>query len=130
MNRTPMQPPWALLGLAGALVLALVVGSRLTSGIPEVGPLAPIVAAPAELREEFRLGSGGTFGEVLQAASVGWSEQNALLLAFREQANPRRIRSGSRMMERTPRWSFIVDSVLLKAGLLRGRPDADRYWIP
>ena len=122
MNRTPMQPPWALLGLAGALVLALVVGSRLTSGIPEVGPLAPIVAAPAELREEFRLGSGGTFGEVLQAASVGWSEQNALLLAFREQANPRRIKNGTRITFRWLRekeWLRGVDVTLSRDQTLR-----------
>lgn len=122
MNRTPMQPPWALLGLVGALVLALVVGSRLTSGIPEVGPMAPIVAAPAELREEFRLGSGGTFGEVLQAASVGWSEQNALLLAFREQANPRRIRNGTRITFRWLRekeWLRGVDVTLSKDQTLR-----------
>ena len=122
MNRTPMQPPWALLGLAGVLVLALVVGSRLTSGIPEVGPLAPIVAAPAELREEFRLGSGGTFGAVLQAASVGWSEQNALLLAFREQANPRRIKNGTRITFRWLRekeWLRGVDVTLSRDQTLR-----------
>jgi len=45
--------------------------------------------------EEVRLRPGQTFGEVLQAASVGWSDQNAVLLAFREQANPRRMRDGT-----------------------------------
>ena len=95
MNRTSWQPPWALLGLVGALALVLLAGSRLTFGTPEVDLIAPIFAAPAELREEVRLRSGETFGEVLQAASIGWSEQNAVLMAFREQANPRRIRDGT-----------------------------------
>jgi murein DD-endopeptidase MepM/ murein hydrolase activator NlpD len=101
MSRSPLQNPWALLGLAGALGLAFLVGSRMASGPPEVGPLAPILAPGAERFEEVTLRSGETFGEVLQAASVGWSDQNALLLAFREQANPRRMKDGTRI---TLRW--------------------------
>jgi len=51
--------------------------------------------------EVVHLQRGQTFGGVLQNASVGWSEQNALLLAFREQANPRRMQDGTRI---TLRW--------------------------
>jgi len=101
MKRTPLQSPWALLGLAGVLGLALLIGSRMASDPPEVGLLDPIVAPPAELLDEVWLGSGQTFGQVLQTASVGWSDQNALLLAFREQADPRRMREGTRI---TLRW--------------------------
>lgn len=97
----PSQSPWALVALAGTIGLAVLAGRRLAYEPPEVGPLVPVVAAPAELTEEIRLRPGQTFGEALQAASVGWSEQNALLLAFREQANPRRIREGTRI---TFRW--------------------------
>jgi murein DD-endopeptidase MepM/ murein hydrolase activator NlpD len=81
--------------------LVLLVGSQIFSGTPDVGLLDPVVAAPAELVEEVRLGYGATFGGILQAASVGWSDQNALLMAFREQADPRRIREGTRI---TFRW--------------------------
>jgi murein DD-endopeptidase MepM/ murein hydrolase activator NlpD len=63
--------------------------------------MAPVLAPPAEVLEEVRLRPGQTFGEVLQGASVGWSDQNALLLAFREQANPRRMRDGTLI---TLRW--------------------------
>ena len=101
MNRTPLQSPWTLLGLAGALGLALVIGSQMAGSPPEVGLLAPVQAPPAERVQAVRLGAGQTFGEVLQAASVGWSDQNALLLAFREQANPRRMRDGTLI---TLRW--------------------------
>lgn len=101
MSQTPSQPPWALVVLVVALSLAFMLGRNLVSDTPEVGPLSPVVAAPAEERQEVRLRYGETFGEALQAASVGWSEQSALLLAFREQADPRRIREGTRI---TFRW--------------------------
>jgi murein DD-endopeptidase MepM/ murein hydrolase activator NlpD len=48
-----------------------------------------------------QLQPGQTFGEVLQRADVGWSDQNSLLLAFREKGNPRRMQSGTRI---TLRW--------------------------
>jgi len=96
-----LSPPLVLLGLAGALGLVLLVGHEVSSRPPEVGPLEPVVAAPAERLEVVHLQAGQTFGEVLQRASVGWSDQNSLLLAFREQANPRRMRDGTRI---TLRW--------------------------
>ncbi len=105
MIRKPRRSfPLVLLGMAGALGLALLVGHRLSSRPPEVGPLDPVLAAPAELLEVVRLSRGQTFGEILQGADVGWSEQNSLLLAFREQANPRRMRDGTRItLRRFPR---------------------------
>jgi murein DD-endopeptidase MepM/ murein hydrolase activator NlpD len=93
--------PLVLVGAAGALGLAVLVGRQLSSGPPEVGPLAPVVAAPAERLEVVHLQQGQTFGEVLQRAEVGWSDQNSLLLAFREQANPRRMQDDTRI---TLRW--------------------------
>jgi murein DD-endopeptidase MepM/ murein hydrolase activator NlpD len=96
-----LSPPLVLLGLAGALGLVLLVGHQVSSRPPEVGPLEPVIAAPAERLEVVHLQVGQTFGEVLQRASVGWSDQNSLLLAFREQANPRRMRDGTRI---TLRW--------------------------
>jgi murein DD-endopeptidase MepM/ murein hydrolase activator NlpD len=101
MKRESLNSPWALLGLVWALGLALWVGTRMASGPPELGLMAPVLAPPPEVLEEVRLRPGQTFGEVLQAASVGWSDQNALLLAFREQANPRRMRDGTLI---TLRW--------------------------
>ena len=101
MDRIPLRSPWALTGLAGTLGLAVVVVIRLASSPPELGLIAPVIAPPAELLQEVRLSPGQTFGEVLQAAAVGWSEQNSLLLAFREQANPRRMRDGTLI---TLRW--------------------------
>ncbi|MFO8175042.1 MAG: peptidoglycan DD-metalloendopeptidase family protein [Longimicrobiales bacterium] len=122
MNRTPAQRYRAVLVLAGVLGLAALVGRTLASETPEVGPLHPVVAAPAEVMEDVRLRSGETFGEALQAASLGWSEQNALLLAFREQANPRRIREGTRITFRWLRdreWLRGVDVSLNRDETLR-----------
>ena len=102
MARTPIRSsPLAFAGLAGALGLALLVGHQLSSRPPEVGPLDPVLAAPAERLQVVELGVGQTFGEVLQGSEVGWSDQNSLLLAFREQANPRRMQDGTRI---TLRW--------------------------
>jgi murein DD-endopeptidase MepM/ murein hydrolase activator NlpD len=90
-----------LLGLAGALVVALLVGNLVASQPPEVGPLEPVKASPAERLQTVELAWGQTFGEVLNQADVGWSDHNSLLLAFREQADPRRMRDGTRI---TLRW--------------------------
>ncbi len=101
MDRIPLKSPGVLFGLVAIVGLALAVGSRMASRPPELGLMAPIVAAPAERSQELVLGRGETFGELLQEASLGWSEQNAILLAFREQANPRRMRDGTKV---TFRW--------------------------
>lgn len=101
MKRSILSSLWALPTSVGVLGLALFLGQCAFSGIPEVGPLDPIIAAPAERLEMVELRAGWTLGGVLQDASVGWSDQNALLLAFREQADPRRMRDGTRI---TLRW--------------------------
>lgn len=102
MIRKPRRSfPLVLMGVAGALGCALLVGRLVSSGPPEVGPLDPVLAAPAERLEVVKLQRGQTFGEVLQRADVGWSDQNSLLLAFREMANPRRMRDETRI---TLRW--------------------------
>jgi len=96
-----LSSPVTLIGLAGAVALALFIGHQMSSRPPEVGPLEVVVAAPAEMLQSTSLQVGQTFGEVLQVANVGWSDQNSLLMAFREQANPRRMRDGTRI---TLRW--------------------------
>jgi hypothetical protein len=93
--------PTIFLGLAGVLGISLLIGHLVSSRPPEVGLLEPVVAAPAERLEMVSLQRGQTFGEVLSEADIGWSDQNSLLLAFREQANPRRMRTESRI---TLRW--------------------------
>lgn len=101
MSRPIPPSSWAFLGTTGVLGLAFLLGHHLSNRVPEVGVLDPIQATPAERLEVVQLERGQTFGTVLQKASVGWSEQNALLLAFREQANPRRMQDGTRI---TLRW--------------------------
>ena len=90
-----------LFGLAGGLGIAFLIGHLLISKTPEVGLLEPVVAAPAERLENLKLQRGQTFGEILSNANIGWSDQNSLLMAFREQANPRRMQEQSRI---TLRW--------------------------
>jgi len=109
MTRFRPSSPLVLLGLAGALgVTAGLVSHLVFSETPEVGPLEPVLAKPAERLEVIHLDPGQTFGEVLQRANVGWSDQNSLLLAFREQANPRSMRDGTRI---TLRWFPEVEGL-------------------
>jgi len=87
----------ALMGLGGFLGMgaAAIAAPVVFPPTPEAGVLAPIVAESAE---EFRievLGSGQTLGGVLQRSGLGATEQQTLLLAFREHANPSRLRSGT-----------------------------------
>lgn len=101
MNRRLPLSLWVLVGTTCVLGLALFLGHHVSTRVPEIGVLGTIQAMPAERMEVVHLRSGQTFGGVLQTASLEWSEQNALLLAFREQANPRRMQDGTRI---TLRW--------------------------
>ncbi|MGD2123178.1 MAG: peptidoglycan DD-metalloendopeptidase family protein [Gemmatimonadota bacterium] len=99
--KTRFFSPLALVGFGGLLGIVFVAGRLLASQPPEVGPLDPVVAAPAERLETVSLRPGETLGEVLSDAEIGWSDQNSLLMAFREQASPRSLQEESRI---TLRW--------------------------
>lgn len=73
--------------------------------------LDPVYARPAEDFEILTLGRNQTLGELLQG-SVDANEQYGLLLAFREQASPRRIRVNTEITLRyrpDDRWLRGVD---------------------
>jgi murein DD-endopeptidase MepM/ murein hydrolase activator NlpD len=108
IQKLRQSSPLTLLGVTGAVALSLYIGHRVASSPPDVGTLAAMVAAPAERLQTVNLQMGQTFGEVLQTANIGWSDQNSLLLAFREQANPRRMRDGTRI---TLRWLPDSDAI-------------------
>lgn len=74
--------------------------------VPEVGKLETLHAAPAERHEVRLLGPGETLGGVL-AESLDRIEQQAVLLAFEEQASPRRLRVDSEVVLR-----FVGESTL------------------
>ncbi len=76
----------AALGLAALLVAC--------EATPDVGTLDVVEARPVEWIDIRQLGSGQTFGEVLEEV-LDHAEQQALLLAFREQASPRRMKVGT-----------------------------------
>jgi len=78
---------------------------------PDAGTLDPIFARAAEEVEVLTLGPNQTLGELLRG-SVESNEQYSLLLAFREQASPRRMRAGTEITLRylpTDRWLRGVD---------------------
>jgi murein DD-endopeptidase MepM/ murein hydrolase activator NlpD len=75
--------------------LVTVVASSCSLGAPpDVGTLDPVYARPAEHVEILTLGPNQTLGELLSGSMDG-NEQYAMLLAFREQASPRRMRPGT-----------------------------------
>lgn len=78
---------------AAALVAAALVACS-PGNAPDAGTLDPVYARPAEDVEILTLGRNQTLGEILQG-SVDGNEQYGLLLAFREQASPRRIRANT-----------------------------------
>lgn len=81
-----------------ALLLGVVVGVS-ACDTPEVGVIEKIYAEPAERREVRMLGSGETLGGVLEE-SLDRGEQQAVLLAFEEQASPRRLKVDSEIVLR------------------------------
>ncbi len=79
--------------MAAVLTVVLVPWSR--DRVPETDTLNGIFANAPEVVEVRALSAGVTFGQILEDAGLGGTDRNNLLLAFREQANPRRMRSGT-----------------------------------
>ena len=67
---------------------------------PEAGLLDAVHARVPERVEVREIATGVTLGEILWAAELEPSEHHNLLLAFAEQANPRRMRSGTEVLMR------------------------------
>lgn len=94
-----------LLVLAGLLGGAAVGTATVLGSAPDAGTLAPILAVSAEDVRVEVLSSGSTFGEILGSVDLSANEQQRLLLAFREQANPARLRTGTEVSLRYVRGS-------------------------
>lgn len=75
-------------GIAGAAIALL---SACSHEVPDVGPLDVVYVPPAEVAQVRALGRGQTFGGLLYEA-LDANDQAALLLAFQEHADPRRLR--------------------------------------
>lgn len=94
--RTRLRAYLVTLGALALLGAVLVVGPALASPkVLEVDGLEPVYARAAELVEVNELSLGETFGQILGSAGLDGNDQNRLLLAFREQASPRRMRPGT-----------------------------------
>jgi murein DD-endopeptidase MepM/ murein hydrolase activator NlpD len=109
MRRLFHHPAGALLGVGAFLGLGtLAFQPVFGTSIPEAGTLEPLHAASAEEVQVETLDRGQTFGGILSRAALSPTEQQSLLLAFREQANPARMRDGT---EITLRWIRGVETV-------------------
>jgi murein DD-endopeptidase MepM/ murein hydrolase activator NlpD len=100
MQSTGGLPVPLALGAGGILSLAAAILAFTGGEPPDTGPLDPIVAEPPEAVEIHTLSQGQTFGEILEEAALNGSDQRALLLAFQEQASPRRLRVGTEITVR------------------------------
>jgi hypothetical protein len=77
-----------------AAVLGAVALGACWGEAPDVGTLDPVFAKPAEDVQILRLSRNQTLGELLEGSMDG-NEQYGFLLAFREQASPRRMQEGT-----------------------------------
>ncbi len=82
-------------GLGGVVGLGVMATGPLVPPTPDAGTLDPLVATSAEETRLEVLASGRTFGGILQQTPLTGNEQQNLLLAFRERANPGRLRAGT-----------------------------------
>ncbi len=82
-------------GCAG-VAAAAVLGAALTSErVPEVDLAGAVYAALPGRVEVETLSFGETFGQILDDAGLGTAERASVLEAFREEAEPRRLRTGT-----------------------------------
>jgi murein DD-endopeptidase MepM/ murein hydrolase activator NlpD len=123
--RTRIGKLGALVGLGGFVgigALAVLAVFPAFGEIPDAGVLEPVRAPPLE---EFRmevLAPGATFGAMLRDAGLTTTEQHNLLLAFREHANPARLREGT---EVTFRW-LRADGALRRVDVATSRDELIR----
>ena len=78
--------------------LGLGAGAWLAAAGPttyDAGTMAPVAATPPEEADHVNLRRGQTLGSLLVAADIGADDRVALLNAFRERANPRRLVAGT-----------------------------------
>jgi murein DD-endopeptidase MepM/ murein hydrolase activator NlpD len=92
----PSHPSIQLRVLAAALA-AVALSS--CGSPPDVGELNPIYARPAENVRVVKLEPNETFGALLQG-NVDASQQYDLVMAFQEQASPRRMKDGTEVVFR------------------------------
>ncbi|MCA9737831.1 MAG: M23 family metallopeptidase [Gemmatimonadota bacterium] len=82
-------------GLIGVTVLAGTGLVRSARTAPDAGMIPALDAEPPLDLDVRTLARGQTLGQVLESAAIPLAEQQALLMAFREQASPRRMRDGT-----------------------------------
>ena len=97
-------------GLVGLLALGAAFVLFTDEEVPTVALVEPIYAAPAERVEVLSLAQDQTLGDLLSGI-LDANTQSGLILALREQANPRRMRPGT---EVAFRW-LQGDSPVLRA---------------
>ena len=101
-----------IVGVGGVLGLGVLAVGPLLPETPEVGALEPLLATSAEETRVEVLSSGRTFGGILQQTALSNTDRQGLLLAFRERANPARLRAGTEVSLRYVRgteWLRGVD---------------------
>jgi len=76
-------------------VLAAALSAAGCERTPEAGVLDAVHARSPERIEVREIAAGATFGQILWAAGLEPTEHHNLLLAFGEQANPRRMHAGT-----------------------------------
>jgi murein DD-endopeptidase MepM/ murein hydrolase activator NlpD len=105
------RPTGVLLGLGAMVGFGFMAFTPSVAAIPDAGVLEPVHAASAEEVRVEVLARGQTFGGILSRADLSPQEQHALLLAFREQANPSRMRDGTEITLRTLKGDETVRGV-------------------
>jgi len=116
-----------MLGAALAVVAAV---QACSDAAPDAGTLEPIFARLAEDIRVLSLGRGQTLGRLLEP-SVGGDEQYRLMLAFREQASPRRMRPGTEVTLRfrpSDHWLRRVDVQISRDRTIRLRHEEGLGW--
>ncbi len=105
------KPLGALAGAFGCVGVAALVLAPGWGEAPDAGYLAPLAAVPAEEYRVEILRAGTTFGEILYTARLDANEQENLLLAFQEHADPRRLSGGTEVTLRFLRGGEAVRGV-------------------
>jgi murein DD-endopeptidase MepM/ murein hydrolase activator NlpD len=101
-----------MMGIGGVIGLGLAVWTPKQT--TEIGAIAPVLARPAELAEVRSVSSGETLDQALGDYIPGTDRQQ-VVLAFQEQASPRRIQPGTEVTLRwraADHWLRGVDVVL------------------